>query len=227
MRHRLSPAHSPNPIDNRVRPIRYLREFSNYLTPQVGFFSADTWTMLAIYFRNMLLNWLVLLPLIAAVLMVPRFLFALAALVLKSPDARWPEAFLVLFMLVAMVVLILNLRRSITRGPGSEPVATASALPVPLYARQGAIQVAVVVPFVLAAAVASLRCYQRLIGAGEPPIGTVALIAGAAFLVYMAVIHVGGRFYRSYPGNGKAAWALTLATLGAAGAAAGLFWVLG
>jgi hypothetical protein len=45
---RLSPIRSPNPMDERVRPIRYLREYSNYLTPHTGFFSADTWTMIGI-----------------------------------------------------------------------------------------------------------------------------------------------------------------------------------
>jgi len=40
MRLRLSPMRSPQPLDTRIRPIRYLREFSNYLTPQTGFFSA-------------------------------------------------------------------------------------------------------------------------------------------------------------------------------------------
>jgi hypothetical protein len=39
-----------------------LRGYTNYLTPQVGLFSADTWTGLALYVRNLLLNWLVLGP---------------------------------------------------------------------------------------------------------------------------------------------------------------------
>jgi hypothetical protein len=44
LQRRLSPDRSPNPLDERVRPIRFLREYSNYLTPRTGFFSADTWT---------------------------------------------------------------------------------------------------------------------------------------------------------------------------------------
>lgn len=53
-------------------PIRHLRSYSNYLSPKLGFLSADTWTLIAIYLRNLTLNWLVLVPLIAAVLMIPR-----------------------------------------------------------------------------------------------------------------------------------------------------------
>ena len=39
-----------------------LRAFTNYLTPQVGLFSADTWTGFVLYLRNMLLNWLAFIP---------------------------------------------------------------------------------------------------------------------------------------------------------------------
>ena len=41
--------------------VRWLRNYSNYLTPKLGFLSADSWTLLGIYLRNLLLNWLVLL----------------------------------------------------------------------------------------------------------------------------------------------------------------------
>ena len=54
-------------------PIRHLRAFSNYLTPQFGLFSADTWTIGATVLRDILLNWIVLLSWLAAVLLIPRF----------------------------------------------------------------------------------------------------------------------------------------------------------
>jgi hypothetical protein len=56
------------------RAIRFLREFSNYLTPQLGMFSGDTWALIAIYLRNALLNQLVLLLALVGVLLVPRLL---------------------------------------------------------------------------------------------------------------------------------------------------------
>jgi hypothetical protein len=58
-------------------PLRYLRKFASYLNPQLGAFSADTWTLAATVLRNVVLNWLVLLPLLAAVLVLPRLLYAL------------------------------------------------------------------------------------------------------------------------------------------------------
>ena len=52
-------------------PIRALRRYSNYLTPKLGALSADTWTLASIVIRNLLLNLLVMVPLLAAVLTVP------------------------------------------------------------------------------------------------------------------------------------------------------------
>src|SRR5215218_5671225 len=42
--------------------IAWLRAFSNYLTPKLGLFSADTWTAVALFVRNLILNWLVIIP---------------------------------------------------------------------------------------------------------------------------------------------------------------------
>jgi Patatin-like phospholipase len=41
--------------------VSFLRRFSNYLTPQIGAFSTDTWTMVAIWMRNTFLNQLILM----------------------------------------------------------------------------------------------------------------------------------------------------------------------
>jgi predicted acylesterase/phospholipase RssA len=64
---------------DRVEPpeITYLRSYSNFMSPRPGAASTDTWTLVAVYLRNLLLNWTVAVPLIAAALMLPRFLAAL------------------------------------------------------------------------------------------------------------------------------------------------------
>lgn len=59
-------------LEPEPKPIRHLREYSNFLTPQLGLLSADTWTLAATYLRNLLLNWLAIVPLLLAVLMIPR-----------------------------------------------------------------------------------------------------------------------------------------------------------
>ncbi len=60
-----------NKIDPEPKPVRHLREYTNYLDPQLGLFSADTWTLAATVVRNILLNWLVLIPFLAAALLLP------------------------------------------------------------------------------------------------------------------------------------------------------------
>jgi hypothetical protein len=54
------------------RPISWLRQFSNYLTPNLSMFNADTWSMAAIWSRNTLLNLIILVTAIASLLLVPR-----------------------------------------------------------------------------------------------------------------------------------------------------------
>jgi hypothetical protein len=59
-------------IEPEPQPMRHLREYSNYLSPRLGLLSGDTWTMGALYARNLLLNLLVLVPILAAFLALPR-----------------------------------------------------------------------------------------------------------------------------------------------------------
>lgn len=59
-------------VDREPEPIYHLREYSNYLTPKMGFFSADSWTIGAIYARNTLLNQCVLVAFVVGMLCVIR-----------------------------------------------------------------------------------------------------------------------------------------------------------
>ena len=70
----LAPSQVPDPQDERAAPIRFLRRYSNYLTPQTGFMSADTWTMLNIWLRNTFLNVLILALALSGILLAPRWM---------------------------------------------------------------------------------------------------------------------------------------------------------
>jgi hypothetical protein len=61
-----------SPLEPEPDPVRYLRSYSRFLSPKFGLLSADTWTLVATFLRNLMLNWFVLLPLLAAFLMIPR-----------------------------------------------------------------------------------------------------------------------------------------------------------
>ena len=63
--------------DDRLDPIAYLRAHGNYLAPHRGIGSGDPWALVATGLRNMLLNWMVMIPLLMVVLLVPRLYLSL------------------------------------------------------------------------------------------------------------------------------------------------------
>lgn len=78
-----------------VPQIAGIRANSNYITPRFGLFSADTWAVLAQYFRNLLLNWMVFGPLFLSVLVWPRWCARTLADLAADPW-YWREIFLFL-----------------------------------------------------------------------------------------------------------------------------------
>lgn len=58
-------------------PIHHLRLFANYLTPRKGFLSMDTWRAVTIFTRNIILTWLVMLPVLIAVILFGQLYFVL------------------------------------------------------------------------------------------------------------------------------------------------------
>ncbi|HTH53303.1 MAG TPA: hypothetical protein VL495_05100, partial [Edaphobacter sp.] len=66
----------PGPPSQRSswpEPLRWLRRYSNYLTPRTGLFAADTWVAFAIWARNTFLNQIVLISSILLILLLPHF----------------------------------------------------------------------------------------------------------------------------------------------------------
>ncbi len=61
-------------------PLWYLRSYTSYLNPRLGVLSTDTWTLASTYLRNLLLNWLVLVPLFWALVLSPKIGLALVRL---------------------------------------------------------------------------------------------------------------------------------------------------
>jgi hypothetical protein len=52
-------------------PIRWLRRYSNYLTPEKGLFTADTWVVVATWLRNTILNQIILIASLMFLALVP------------------------------------------------------------------------------------------------------------------------------------------------------------
>jgi hypothetical protein len=144
----LDPAQGARPSAEPLNPIHFLRQFSNYLTPRVGFFGADTWTMIAIYLRNVILNQVILISTIALVLLVPRF----AGWPFQNgTNPAWPEWVSLLALTIAMVFVGWNLLRLEANGGHRK---------LPFYAAQGGIQIMVAAPVLVAAYFSSLALWR-------------------------------------------------------------------
>lgn len=63
--------------------IRSLRGKTSYLAPRMGLMSSDTWTALVLYLRNLLLNLLILIPILAALVLLPKFILGSIDLLLE------------------------------------------------------------------------------------------------------------------------------------------------
>jgi hypothetical protein len=131
-----------------IPAIRFLRSYSNYLTPKAGLLSADTLTAIATYVRNLYLNLTLLLLYLGAVLLLPRLLVWLARWLTgwEGAHAQVDPRLLPLFgggiacIAVAMVFIGLNLGNR--AGFENQP---------PFYTRQGWVLALVVVPALLSA----------------------------------------------------------------------------
>jgi len=117
---------------NEPAPIRHLRDYSNYLSPKLGALSADTWTLIATYLRNLLLHWLVLLPSILVVLLTPKI--GLQLVLAKDPG--WPA---VVGGLIVLLVAAGDLVLHWHPGKGGRPrpwlrVGVLASLSLPIFA---------------------------------------------------------------------------------------------
>src|SRR5438034_798400 len=63
-------------LDPEPPAIHHLRAYSNYLTPQLGLFSGDTWALVGTYARNVTMNLWVQVPLLFAAVLLPRIIVA-------------------------------------------------------------------------------------------------------------------------------------------------------
>jgi hypothetical protein len=67
----LDPDWAKHAAQRAAPQVEFLRDYSNYLTPRLGLLGADTWTAVAIFLRNLLLNLLIFVSLFVGVLLIP------------------------------------------------------------------------------------------------------------------------------------------------------------
>lgn len=137
----------PNPDQPEAEPITHLRQYSNYLTPKLGFFSGDTWTAVAIVVRNLLLNLLVLVPVLAAVLALPLVAVSKPLWIqrlIPGPDFLYWVAVLLCGVALFFMSLLRASARPLTQ-PGETPP------PPPPFLKLGLLPLLAAVPLILLA----------------------------------------------------------------------------
>jgi hypothetical protein len=92
-------------VDEEPEPIRHLRLYSSYLAPRTGIYSPDTWSLIAIYTRNLLLNLLILLPATVVVVTLVR----LALLFFRAPTVSFASGLNLSELLVVGIVSLVFL----------------------------------------------------------------------------------------------------------------------
>jgi hypothetical protein len=199
----LAPARAPA-SQTEPDPIQFLRSYSNYLTPEKGMFSADTWTMLTIWMRNTFLNLIVLIFTGACVLLVPRLIGKAAKwgsenslnyeVVGSTPTSPLSLVALVL-LLLATVLIGLNLRRA-GRGTGAGPA---------WYQRQHWVLLLIVVPTLVASMIASFCLWDYLSDLLDIDPGTSfpwtdpKLVVPAGFVFFLLLVtQITGDFWNCF-----------------------------
>jgi hypothetical protein len=182
------------PLEPDPEPVHHLREYSRYMSPRFGLLSADTWTLVAIFCRNLLLNWLVLVPLLAAVLLVPRIGVVLAR---RQPSDGAVQAVFwgaVVAGVVAIAFIIAN-RPSLVSATKGRPV---SRWPARLQG-QGPFLWLCLLPLAAMAIAVTLVWYWMVRSVpGSVPGHLQFLLLGnhvsawQAFVLFGVVLHLGG-----------------------------------
>jgi hypothetical protein len=108
--------------DMEPSQLSWLRNYSNFLTPKLGLASADSWAAVSIVLRNLILNWLVIIPALCVVLIFLK-LFASGVAWFSQFDPRdcdpWFKGLLAAGTLFLIWSLRFSTRNRPTRGPSA------------------------------------------------------------------------------------------------------------
>jgi hypothetical protein len=228
--------------------VRFLRDYSNYLTPRKGVLGADFLAFFASYLRNTMLNQVILVLALLSLLLAPRTLVYILHIVdrtanhLQQMNPSWYPGWLsaqglalglgVIFALIAVVCIGLNLitveplkkKFSDPEGSSQKPKAVTAA---PAngksdcwFSQQWAVQVFIVIPLVLAAALFTDRFAQFMIGWGIlnhpwtlPPLLGLIIYFGqwaGACLAMRVALHFFGQRYGLTRTNSPTEWIVLL-----------------
>ena len=219
---RLSPQRSPDPNAPGVRPIRFLREYSNYLAPRRGLLGPDTWTLLAIWLRNTFLVQSVLVLFLGAILLLPRLVGLLARSSTSGPEGEvWGMTALGLWV---FLVLCLRTGTELGRFTKADAARVGTALDAdwapPSKAGPGQVQATIVLPGFAVGMLLAIPLWRWasleggpstgwLAGYGGPVLG-VGVFAALLFAIGVLVVEVRAGYARGLLGRSRGATAWTV-----------------
>jgi len=189
----LSPWRSPNPDAEEVNPIRFLRRYSNYLTPKKGLLTADTWTAIAIWVRNTFLNQLIIFLFLAVVMLLPRAMYPLMA-----GTKSYPQLFLLGSIVLSLTGFIIGLHLR-----QFDKKYSLRQRKVPAWSfGQGEVQVAVVSILVIGAFLitAGAHGFLQSVHHGVAVLDTNGLITSASLVLFLTftVTQLSGRLAQCF-----------------------------
>jgi hypothetical protein len=205
----------PDPRADEQKPIRFLREFSNYLTPKLGSFSFDTWTMAAVYSRNLFLNQATLISVLGFFLLLPRFMTFSLTLDFSDWLTGVPA---VLLLGIAVYCMAVNIGAAASAAePNSVPLARAAAgtqsATEPAFhswARDH-VQYSVIAPFLVAMYLGSVSIWRSQEFLESHPKILLGFAFGIACFLSFLLLWRGG-FIREYKQRpvGSSVWSLVM-----------------
>jgi hypothetical protein len=178
--------------DSRIEhpAIRFLRAYSNYLTPKVGLFSADTLAFGTTYIRNLTLNLLVLLCFLGAALLVPLLLAHLFLGLSVAADfefrLKWAGLVALGLALVSVFFISLNLSH-LHHDDGRQ---------FPWYTRQVYVVLLVALPLL-----ASAVLFSRFMWNNEAIISAWSMLFAALYPMAWLIAHAIGRALAARPAD--------------------------
>jgi hypothetical protein len=166
-----------------ISPLQHLRRYSSYLSPSAGLLSTDMLALVALYIRNLVLNWFVLIPIL------------LMAIIMLKCATQWAWTFqagpmeVALFGLLAVTLAGTSMVDSLQQRPGwgDESSSRSRFLALELL------------PTLLAGlliSVAALKIYQQSVVSNDVGGGSrlLSLLAGLEWYGDVAVVAAGTYF---------------------------------
>lgn len=183
----LTPGASGQAVAAEPVEIQFLRQYSNYLTPKGGTFSADTWTLIGTYVRNTCLNLAMLVAWLCALLVLPRFAVWAVHRIIKpgGPWAAWADA-----AWLSGIILFLFAVFCIALSISSKPESSRGLRRFPL--EQGAVLVCINLPLLAAGFLVSIGLWRH--GGAVPALWEYGLPArfdgwGLAWLLVPGLVY--------------------------------------